>query len=59
MPTSWPTQRLAGLARAQGGGEGAEACVSEGLGHRLHLLGNHHHPPRLLLPCQIGEMTLP
>ena len=55
VQTSRPTWCLTGIARAEGGGEGAEAGLGEGLGNLLHL---HHncHSPRLLLRCQIGEM---
>ena len=53
VPTSWPTQRLAGLARAQGRGEGAEACFGEGLGQHLA----NHSPLPLAFSCEIGIIS--
>ena len=55
VQTSRPTRCLTGVARAEGGGEGAEAGLGEGLSNLLHLHHNRHSP-RLLLRCQIGEM---
>ena len=55
VQTSRPTRCLTGVARAEGGGEGAEAGLGEGLGSLLHLHHNHY-PPRLLLNSEISEM---
>ena len=55
VQTSRPTRCLTGVARAEGGGEGAEAGLGEGLSSLLHLHHNHH-PPRLLLNSEISEM---
>ena len=55
VQTSRPSRCLTDLARAEGGGEGAEARLGEGLGSLLHLHHNHHSP-RLLLHFENGEI---
>ena len=55
VQTSRPSRCLTDVARAEGGGEGAEARLGEGLGSLLHLHHNHHSP-RLLLHFENGEI---